>query len=94
MLLNSASWSASYNVVDYIKNREYGMHRYRSIPKVHYTKHILKHKLLKEYPIALRSMDKILCSQWINSKQIVFGTKCNKVSTAQDVHKFSTNYSN
>lgn len=48
--------------------------------KNHCAKNILKYELLKEYPVALKSTDSILCSQWINSRQIVFGTKCNKVS--------------
>jgi len=75
-----------YNCVDYIRNREYGNmsnieYEYRSVNKHYGTMHILTHDLFKEWSIPFKTMNKVLCSKWLNSNQIVFGTKCNKVST-------------
>ncbi|VVC42715.1 Hypothetical protein CINCED_3A005471 [Cinara cedri] len=71
--------NSSYNFVDYVRNREYGMREYHSVNQNYGTRHILTHDLFKEKPISLATMDKVFCSQWLSSKQIVFGTKCNKL---------------
>ncbi|VVC25492.1 WD40/YVTN repeat-like-containing domain,WD40 repeat, conserved site,WD40-repeat-containing domain,WD40 [Cinara cedri] len=71
--------NSSYNFVDYIRNREYGMREYHSVNPHHGTRHILTHDLFKEQSIPLKTMNKVFCSQWLSSKQIVFGTKCNKL---------------
>ncbi|VVC36935.1 WD40/YVTN repeat-like-containing domain,WD40-repeat-containing domain,WD40 repeat,WD40 repeat [Cinara cedri] len=71
--------NSSYNVVDYIRTREYGMREYHSINQNHWARHILTNNILKEKSIPLKTMDKVFCSKWLSSKQIIFGTKCNKL---------------
>ncbi|XP_060874015.1 DDB1- and CUL4-associated factor 12 homolog [Metopolophium dirhodum] len=71
--------NTSYNFVDHIRSREYGMREYRSINTNYGTRHILTHNLFKERPIPLKTMNKIFCSQWLSSHHIAFGTKCNKL---------------
>lgn len=70
----------SYNFVDYVRSREYGMRQYRTVRPYHGTRHMLTHQLFKEHHVPLSMMNKIFCSLWLDSKQIMFGTKCNKVS--------------
>jgi len=70
-----------YNLIDYIRNREYGMRKYHSVNTNYSTRHVLTHSLLKEQSIPLKTMNKVFCSQWLSRNEIVFGTKCNKVST-------------
>ncbi|XP_050061449.1 DDB1- and CUL4-associated factor 12 homolog [Aphis gossypii] len=71
--------NSSYNIVDYVRNREYGMREYRSVNQNYGTRHLLTHNLVKERSISLKTMDKVFCSQWLNGTKIVFGTKCNKL---------------
>lgn len=73
--------NSSYNFVDYIRSREYGMKEYRSVNRYHGTRHLVLHNLFKEQPVLLQTMNKVFCSQWLNNKHIIFGTKCNQAST-------------
>ncbi|VVC26945.1 WD40/YVTN repeat-like-containing domain,WD40 repeat, conserved site,WD40-repeat-containing domain,WD40 [Cinara cedri] len=75
----STMLNSSYNFVDYVRNREYGMRQYHSVNQNHGTRHILTNNLLKEQLIPLDTMNRVFCSQWLSSKQIIFGTKCNNL---------------
>lgn len=69
----------SYNFIDYVRSREMGMRERRTVNFDFPSRHILSHEMFKEHPIALNNINKIFCSQWLSDRQVVFGTKCNKV---------------
>lgn len=76
----SKALNTSNNFVDYLKNREYGLPCYRSVNQYYGSRYVINKSLLAEFQISLPTMNKIGCSQWLNHKEIIFGTQQIEVS--------------
>ncbi|XP_022256505.1 DDB1- and CUL4-associated factor 12-B-like, partial [Limulus polyphemus] len=76
----------SRNFVDYLYTCQVGNQKLqRSVVDREYgTQQLLKNNLMNEKFFHLGELNKVFCSQWLNDKQVAFGTKCNKF-IVQDV---------
>jgi len=85
----------SVNFTDCLTAREMGMSHlgggkfYTSRLNSEYgTRHMLANSMLKESPVYVPNMNKVFCSQWLSDRQVVFGTKCNKLMVYDVNSKF------
>ena len=76
----------SCNFADCLSARELGLPRIggsryfpQRLSSEYSTRHMLANNMMKETPVYVPNMDKVFCSKWLSHRQVVFGTKCNKV---------------
>lgn len=64
--------------MDYVRSRELSMHELKKIPEM-CSRHFLTQDLLHEYIISQNNTDRVISSQWLSEKQVIFGTRCNQL---------------
>ena len=86
--------NVSLNIADYISQRPLGNLRVKQpvalqpcVKEKSFNaqsdfaiKHLLTNGILQEKAIKVENINKVFCSQWLSDKQVILGTKCNKVS--------------
>ena len=73
--------TVSKNFVDFHGLRQTGKGRQESyhVEKEYATRYLLTNNMLSERVIRLDPLDKIFSAEWMSDRQVVFGTKCNKL---------------
>ncbi|XP_016838764.1 DDB1- and CUL4-associated factor 12-like isoform X2 [Nasonia vitripennis] len=78
-VIGNKYFRTSFNIVDYVKSRESNVREIRKFNREYSSRHVLSFNLLKEHLIRLGKVDKVLSSQWLDDRHVVFGTKCHKL---------------
>ncbi|CAG7832721.1 unnamed protein product, partial [Allacma fusca] len=90
---SSVFQNVSLNIADYVSQRHLGNLQVKQPstlqPKImedsfnsesdFSVKHLLTNGILQEKPIKVENLNKVFCSQWLSDKQVILGTKCNKL---------------
>ncbi|CAG0919936.1 unnamed protein product [Notodromas monacha] len=81
--------TVSKNFVDYHNMRQMGAGRfeYYGVEPEYATRYLLTHNMLSEQMIRLDRVDKIFSAEWLSDRQVVFGTKCNKLMVYNAMHR-------
>ena len=76
---NPRSFDPSLEIFNYTQNRQLGYQN--GYPKSLVSDYVSRQLpgILKEKEYSLGSINKIFAASWVSDRQVVFGTKCNKV---------------